>query len=82
MSKVNKFCAHLYLEDGTSKDLNVQIIKRISRHKFHISVKVKANKLNKSITICRNGKVEVEVDAPKTCPSGCDCDSFSLNAEL
>jgi len=82
MSKVHKFCAQLIYEDDTDKDLDVQNLKRISRHKFLIQIKIKANKLNKSITICKNGKIELEADVPKSCPSGCDCDSFNMTIEL
>lgn len=82
MSGVNKFCAHLYYEDGTHKDLKVEILKRLSRRQFLVQIKVKANQLNKTLTICKNGKIEVEVDAPKECPSGCDCDFFTFNAEI
>lgn len=82
MSKIHKFCAHLEYDDNSHKDLNVEILKRVSKHKFLIQIKIKANQLNKCVTICKNGKIELEIEAPKKCPSGCDCDSFSLNVEL
>jgi hypothetical protein len=82
MSKIHRFCAHLTYEDDTHKDLDVEIIKRISRHKFLIQIKIKSNKLNKNIQICKNGKIKLDVDAPKSCPTGCDCDSFNMTIEL
>jgi hypothetical protein len=82
MSKIYNFSAQLTYEDDTHKDLDVEIIKRVSRHKFLLKIKIKANKLNKSITICKNGKIELEADVPKSCPTGCDCDSFFMTAEI
>ena len=82
MSKVPKFCAHLSFDDGTNKDLEVKIVKRISRTKYECKIVVPQNPLNKNLTICKNGTVVFEVIAPKSCPSGCDCGDLTLTLPL
>ena len=83
MSKIHKICAHLEYENGDKKDIDVKVLKRISRHEFQIEIKIKTNPLNKCMTICKNGIEQVKIDVPKKCPEeSCTCDELRMVTEI
>jgi hypothetical protein len=81
-TSVPKFCAHLKLTDETVINISVEILKKIGT-KYQCKVTIFDNPKNYILTICKNAKVIIEVDAPKKCPEpSCDCGQMSLTLKL
>lgn len=77
-----KICAHLACEDGTNKDINVTILKRVSRKQYLCEIAINASDNNKSLSVCKNGEIVLDIECPKKCPSGCDCKKFTLQITI
>jgi hypothetical protein len=77
-----KFCAHLKFTDDTVINIPVQILKKIGT-KYECKITIFDNPKNHVLTICKNSKIMVEIDAPKRCPEpSCDCGQMSLTLKL